>query len=127
MIGSRNEQIDHVEVNGMAELKTTQTDASVDAYIEAIGDETRREDCRALVKLMSKATKAEPKMWGTSIVGFGKYHYSMPAATKAICASPALRHASQLFRSILRVALVTSSRPLWPVSGNTRWARDVSM
>jgi len=59
----------------MAELKTTQTDAGVDAYIEAIADETRREDCRSLVKLMSKATKAKPKMWGTSIVGFGKYHY----------------------------------------------------
>ena len=57
-------------------MKTTQTDASVDAYIEAIADETRREDCRTLIKLMSKATKAEPKMWGTSIVGFGKYHYT---------------------------------------------------
>jgi hypothetical protein len=59
----------------MAKMKTTQTEASVDAYLEAITDETRREDCRTLIKLMSKATKAEPKMWGTSIVGFGKYHY----------------------------------------------------
>jgi hypothetical protein len=59
----------------MAKLKTTQTDASVNAYIEAIADETRREDCRTLMKLMSKATKAEPKMWGASIVGFGTYHY----------------------------------------------------
>ena len=63
----------------MANLKTTQTDANVDAYIEAIADETRREDCRALVKLMSKATKAVPKMWGSSIVGFGKYHYKYPS------------------------------------------------
>src|SRR5208283_804117 len=59
----------------MARVKTTQTDSSVDAYIEAIADETRREDCRTLMKLMSKATKAEPKMWGTSTVGFGEYHY----------------------------------------------------
>jgi|SRR5208282_554618 len=59
----------------MAKMKTAETDVSVEAYIEAISDETRREDCRTLMKLMSKATKAEPKMWGTSIVGFGKYHY----------------------------------------------------
>lgn len=59
----------------MAKVKTTETEVSVDAYIEAIADETRREDCRTLLKLMSKATKAEPKMWGTSIVGFGNYHY----------------------------------------------------
>jgi hypothetical protein len=59
----------------MAKLKTTETNASVDAYLDAIADETRREDCRTLIKLMSKATKAAPKMWGTSIVGFGKYHY----------------------------------------------------
>src|SRR5208283_3390972 len=63
----------------MARVKTTQTDSSVDAYIEAIADETRREDCRTLMKLMSKATKSEPKMWGTSIVGFGKYHYKYPS------------------------------------------------
>ncbi|MGA2258539.1 MAG: DUF1801 domain-containing protein [Thermoguttaceae bacterium] len=63
----------------MAKMKTTQTDVSVDAYIEAIADETRREDCRTLMKLMSEATKAVPKMWGTSIVGFGKYHYKYPS------------------------------------------------
>jgi hypothetical protein len=59
----------------MAKNKTIETDASVDAYIEAIADETRREDCRKLIKIMSKAAKAEPRMWGAGIVGFGKYHY----------------------------------------------------
>ena len=59
----------------MAKNKTTETGDSVDAYIDAIADETRRDDCRTLVKLMGKATKASPKMWGPSIVGFGKYHY----------------------------------------------------
>jgi hypothetical protein len=59
----------------MAELKTKETDTSVDAYIDAIDNEVRRDDCRALVKLMKQVTKSEPKMWGTSIVGFGKYHY----------------------------------------------------
>jgi uncharacterized protein DUF1801 len=59
----------------MAELKTKPTEASVGAYIEAIADDTRREDCRALVELMRQATGFEPKMWGPSIVGFGSYHY----------------------------------------------------
>jgi len=59
----------------MAENKTKATDASVEDYISAIEDETRRKDCEALVRLMTKATKQQPKMWGTSIVGFGRYHY----------------------------------------------------
>lgn len=60
----------------MAEAKTKQNDLSVDAYIEAIVDEARRQDCRELITLMSGATKCEPKMWGTGIVGFGTYHYT---------------------------------------------------
>ena len=59
----------------MAENKTKETDASVDGYIGAIDDESRRKDCKALVKLMTKATRQKPKMWGSSIVGFGSYHY----------------------------------------------------
>jgi hypothetical protein len=59
----------------MAEPKTKKTDASVDAFIDAIEDEPKREDCRALVKMMKSATRAEPKLWGTNIVGFGEYHY----------------------------------------------------
>ena len=59
----------------MAENKTKETEASVEGYLAAIQDEARREDCKALAKLMEKATKQPPKMWGTSIVGFGRYHY----------------------------------------------------
>jgi Domain of unknown function (DU1801) len=59
----------------MAQNKTRATTASVDAYIEAIEDESRRKDCRVLAKLMSTATKRKPVMWGTGIVGFGNYHY----------------------------------------------------
>ena len=59
----------------MAELKTKQTDASVDEYLNAIEDAGRRDDCRALAALMRRVTKYEPKMWGSSIVGFGSYHY----------------------------------------------------
>jgi hypothetical protein len=59
----------------MAENKTKATEMSVQSYLSNIEDESRRKDCEALTKLMSKATKQEPKMWGTSIVGFGSYHY----------------------------------------------------
>jgi len=59
----------------MAENKTKPTGASVGAYLAAIPNESRRKDCEALAKLMSRATKEKPKMWGPSIVGFGSYHY----------------------------------------------------
>ena len=58
----------------MAELKTKKTKASVDAFLGKL-DADRREDCKTLVRLMTQATKAEPKMWGPSIVGFGDYKY----------------------------------------------------
>jgi len=60
----------------MAENKTKATKASVEKYLSAIKDEVRRKDCAALVKLMSRATKEPPVMWGTGIVGFGSYHYT---------------------------------------------------
>jgi hypothetical protein len=59
----------------MAENKTIQTKASVDKFINAIKDETIREDCYTIIRLMKSVTKEEPKMWGTSIIGFGSYHY----------------------------------------------------
>jgi hypothetical protein len=59
----------------VAELKTQPTDASVEAYLAAIQDETRREDCRTLVRWMREITSEKPVMWGTSIVGFGIYRY----------------------------------------------------
>jgi hypothetical protein len=59
----------------MAENKTKATGASVADHLAAIADEGRRQDCEALAKLMARATKQKPVMWGTSIVGFGSYHY----------------------------------------------------
>ena len=59
----------------MPENKTKIMEASVESYLAAISDEARRQDCEALTKLMTKATKQPSKMWGTSIVGFGSYHY----------------------------------------------------
>lgn len=59
----------------MAELKTKPNQASVKQFIDAIADETKRRDSRALLKMMKDITGAGPKMWGESIVGFGNYHY----------------------------------------------------
>lgn len=59
----------------MAENKTRANDASVDAYIAAIVDDTRRADCAALTTMMSRVTGESPRMWGAGIVGFGSYHY----------------------------------------------------
>lgn len=59
----------------MAELKTKQTDADVGAFLDRVADPGRREDCVTLIGLMKQATKSEPKMWGSSIVGFGRRHY----------------------------------------------------
>jgi hypothetical protein len=58
----------------MAELKTRPTTATVSDFLAA-ADDDRREDCLAIVKIMQKATGAEPRMWGPSIVGFGQYTY----------------------------------------------------
>ena len=55
----------------MAELKTKLTNASVDKFIKGVKDDQTRADCYQIIEIMQKATKAEPKMWGTSIIGFG--------------------------------------------------------
>ena len=57
----------------MAELKTKPTAESVSAFIEKISDQTRREDCQAVIEMMKAVTKEDPEMWGPSIVGFGRY------------------------------------------------------
>ena len=59
----------------MAELKTKQTKASVQAFLESVSDETQRKDCLKIMGLMQQITGEKPKMWGNSIVGFGNYRY----------------------------------------------------
>ena len=71
----------------MADNKTKPTTISVPAFIDALTDETRRADAKALLKLMQSATGEKPKMWGPSIVGFGSYHYTYESGREAICRS----------------------------------------
>lgn len=59
----------------MAEIKTHRTGVSADALIGAIADEGRREDCRALLELMQRATGVAPEVWSSGLIGFGTYHY----------------------------------------------------
>ena len=59
----------------MAELKTKQTEESVEAFLNGVADEKKRQDCFTILELMKQVTGMEPKMWGTSLVGFGSYHY----------------------------------------------------
>ncbi len=59
-------------VMAKAKNKTVATNASVDRFLGTVEDKEMRSDCEQLVKLMSGATKAEPRMWGTGIVGFGE-------------------------------------------------------
>lgn len=59
----------------MAEEKTRPTAVSVEAFIAAVEDHRRREDAAAVVALLTRATGLAPTMWGSSIIGFGRYHY----------------------------------------------------
>jgi hypothetical protein len=71
----------------MAENKTQATTASPAAYLAAIADPARRQDCEALVQLLARATGQAPAMWGTAIVGFGVHRYPLAGGkTGTICA-----------------------------------------
>ncbi len=74
-----NYPIDHHTSLGyttaMSTLKTIENDASVKDFIQSVPDEQKQKDAFILVDLYTKLTGEEPKMWGPSIIGFGKYHY----------------------------------------------------
>ena len=59
----------------MTENKTKESDASVDAFLDAVENDERRTDCKTLLNLMAEVTGSEPRMWGSSMIGFGSYHY----------------------------------------------------
>lgn len=59
----------------MAQLKTQKNDASVEEFLDSVANERKRQDSYAILELMQDVTGEEPAMWGTSIVGFGSYHY----------------------------------------------------
>lgn len=59
----------------MSELKTLPNDGNVLAFLRSVEDEQRRQDAISLLEVFKKATGLQPKLWGSSIVGYGMYHY----------------------------------------------------
>lgn len=59
----------------MSELKTQKNDASVQAFIDSLQDDRKKQDSQALVDIFTQASGEIPVMWGDSIIGFGQYHY----------------------------------------------------
>ena len=68
----------------LAEIKTKQTSASVASFIDSISDDQKRKDSHVIVKLMEKAMKEKPKMWGSSMIGFGNVRYKSPATGREV-------------------------------------------
>lgn len=72
----------------MAELKTKENKASVEAFLKKAASGEKLEDSYKILELMKKITKQEPKMWGPSIVGFGSYHYKYESGREGdMCAT----------------------------------------
>ncbi len=68
----------------MAEIKTKPTAASVEDFINSVADEQKRKDSFVLLEMMKKATGEEPKMWGSSLIGFGNRRYKSPATGREV-------------------------------------------
>jgi hypothetical protein len=58
-----------------AQVKTQVQEASVADFLNSIPDQQKRNDCFIISGIIEQITKERPKMWGSSIVGFGSYHY----------------------------------------------------
>ena len=68
----------------MAEIKTKPTKESVEDFINKVPDKQKREDSFAILEMMKKATKMDPKMWGSSLIGFGDLRYKSPATGREV-------------------------------------------
>jgi hypothetical protein len=68
----------------VAEIKTKPTTVSVQDFINGISDEQKRKDTQVICKLMEKAMKLKPKMWGSAMIGFGDVRYKSPASGREV-------------------------------------------
>jgi hypothetical protein len=68
----------------LAVIKTKENDSSVEDFINSLKDENKRKDSLTILKLMQKATKEKPKMWGRSMIGFGNKRYTSPATGREV-------------------------------------------
>lgn len=67
-----------------ADIKTKENDASVEEFINSVQDEEKRNDCRVILKMMREATAEEPKMWGASLIGFGRKRFKSPTSGREV-------------------------------------------
>jgi hypothetical protein len=68
----------------LAVIKTKPTSSSVEDFLNSITDEQKRKDSQAIVAMMEKAMKEKPKMWGSSMIGFGNVRYKSPATGREV-------------------------------------------
>jgi len=68
----------------LAEIKTKENEASVEDFLKSIKEEQKRKDSFTLLEMMMKASGEKPKMWGGSIIGFGKKVYKSPASGREV-------------------------------------------
>jgi hypothetical protein len=68
----------------MAEIKTKPTAASVEDFLNTVKNEQKRKDSFVLLEMMKKATGEEPKMWGSSLIGFGNVRLKSPATGREV-------------------------------------------
>jgi hypothetical protein len=67
----------------MAQHKKKPNDQNVEAFLNGITDDKKRQDSFTILEIMKQATQAEPKMWGSSIIGFGSSHYKYASGQEA--------------------------------------------
>jgi Domain of unknown function (DU1801) len=68
----------------LAVIKTKETEASVEDFINSVKEEEKRKDSFTILKMMQKAAKEKPKMWGSSMIGFGIKRYQSPATGREV-------------------------------------------
>mgnify|MGYP001596826136 CR=1 len=68
----------------LAEIKTKPTSSSVEDFIDSIADAQKRKDSNMILKMMGKASREKPKMWGHSMIGFGEVRYKSPATGREV-------------------------------------------
>ena len=68
----------------LADIKTKETESSVEDFINTVADEQKRKDSFAILKMMQTATKDDPKIWGSSIIGFGNLRYKSPKTGREV-------------------------------------------
>lgn len=66
----------------MAELKTLKNNDSVEDFINSVQGDMKKSDSFTLLDMYFRITGEKPKMWGTSIIGFGQYHYKSERSTQ---------------------------------------------